>query len=283
MRRSSSPAAVERQHELCSGALAERLAGDERLELGGHRGVMAESHLGVDAILGAVEAQLGQARPLERGERLGELGQRLAAPEGEGLTEQTGGGPWVAAGQRDSSRVAQSLEPDEVDGVGLGNERVSAGPRDEHTGRQHLAQLGDVYLHHLRGRAGHVLAPEVLDEALGGDRAIGIERQPGEQRAWLATAEPHRGGSVADLERAEEERHHGDGRRCYAAVRVRTGRPAAPRTGSLPVASGDAGGDEQAPDLVLVDDLDAQLLGLGRLARADVGAADQHVGAGRHR
>ena len=47
--------------------------------------------------------------------------------------------------------------------------------------------------------------------------------------------------------------------------------------------SGDAGGDEQTPDLVLVDDLHAELLGLGGLARADAGAADQHVGAGRHR
>src|SRR5919197_4965816 len=47
--------------------------------------------------------------------------------------------------------------------------------------------------------------------------------------------------------------------------------------------SGDAGGDQEAPDLFLGDDLDAELLGLGGLARADVGAADQHVGVGRHR
>jgi hypothetical protein len=46
--------------------------------------------------------------------------------------------------------------------------------------------------------------------------------------------------------------------------------------------SGDAGSDEKTPDLGLVDDLDAELLGLGGLARADAGAADQHVGIGRH-
>jgi hypothetical protein len=33
-----------------------------------------------------------------------------------------------------------------------------------------------------------------------------------------------------------------------------------------------SGGDEQAPDLVLVDDLDTELLGFGGLARADAGA-----------
>ena len=73
-------------------------------------------------------------------------------------------------------RVAQALEPDEIDVVGVDDERVPAGPRDEHTGRQHLAELGDVYLHHLRGRVGDILAPEALDEALDGDRAIGMER-----------------------------------------------------------------------------------------------------------
>ena len=59
-------AAIQREHELRPGALAERLASDERLELRRHRGVMAEGQLGVDAILDAVEAQLGEARRLER-------------------------------------------------------------------------------------------------------------------------------------------------------------------------------------------------------------------------
>ena len=39
--------------------------------------------------------------------------------------------------------------------------------------------------------------------------------------------------------------------------------------------------DQLLPDHGLVDDLDAELLGLCGLAGADVGAADQHVGVGR--
>ena len=83
-------AAIQREHELRPRALAERLAGDERLELGRHGGVVPERQLGVDAILDAVEAQLRQTRRLEHGERLAELRERLAAPEGERVAEQRG-------------------------------------------------------------------------------------------------------------------------------------------------------------------------------------------------
>lgn len=45
-----------------------------------------------------------------------------------------------------------------------------------------------------------------------------------------------------------------------------------------PRALGDAGCDELLPDHALVDDLDAELLGLGEFAGADVGAGDEQVG-----
>src|SRR4051812_36961310 len=108
-----APAAVEREHELCTGTLSERLTGDERLELGGHRRVPAEGELGVEAVLGADEAQLGQPCRLETRERLAELGQRLASPERERLPEQAGCGARVAGVQRRAARITEPLESEE--------------------------------------------------------------------------------------------------------------------------------------------------------------------------
>jgi hypothetical protein len=198
--------------------------------------VVAECELGIDAVLDAVQAQLRQARRLEEGERLTELGERLAAPQRERLAEEARGRPRIPARQRRASRVAQPLEAGEIDGLGIDDERVAARPRRQHAGGQRLAQLRDVDLHHLRSGAGRILAPEVVDEAFDRHGAIRVEGQPSEQRAGLAAAEADRCGPVAHLERAEEERHHGDGGRCYARARTVTGWPAAHGRGGLPSA-----------------------------------------------
>src|SRR5204862_141467 len=57
--------AVERQHQLAAGPLAERLLGDEPLELADELHVTAESELGVDAVLLRRQAQLLQPQRLE--------------------------------------------------------------------------------------------------------------------------------------------------------------------------------------------------------------------------
>jgi len=225
------PAAIQREHQLRPRALTERLAGDERLELWRHGCVLPEGQLGVDAILDAVEAQLRQARRLEHGERLAELRERLAAPQGERFAEQASGRARVARGERAAPGVPQPLESGEIDRLGGDDERVAARTRDEHVRGQSLAQLRDVDLHHLRRGLRRVLPPEILDQALRGNGAVGVEGEAGEQRAGSAAAELHRCACIAHLERTEEERQHGDGARCYARARVRRGGPATPRAG----------------------------------------------------
>ena len=207
-------AAIQREHELGPRALAQRLASDERLELRRHRGVTPERQIRVDAVLDAVQAELGETGRLEHGERLAELRERLASPEGQRVAEVAAGGARVTRGERRAAGVAQPLEPCEVQRLRLAGERVAARARDEHARGQHLAQLGDVDLHHLRRRLRWVLAPEIGDEALGRDSAVGVQGQPGEQRSGLAASKLHRCGSIAHFERAEEERHKGDGGRC---------------------------------------------------------------------
>ena len=46
-------------------------------------GMTAQREVGIDAVLEAHEPQLFEMRALTQGERLGELGQRGAAPQGE--------------------------------------------------------------------------------------------------------------------------------------------------------------------------------------------------------
>ena len=192
-----APAAVEREHELRPRALAQRLAGDERLELGGHHGVVAEGELGVDAILDAVEAQLRQARGLERGEGLTELGERLAPPEGERLAEQArrarASPPASAARPAGAAaRIGRGRSP-------RGRRRARSRPA-AHEHRRQRFRSWETWICTIFAAVPGVLAPEVVDEPLGRDRAVGVERQAGQQRPGLAAAKPNRCAS-SHLER----------------------------------------------------------------------------------
>ncbi len=83
-----APGAVEREHELGAGALAEWLRLDERLELGDELGVAAEREIRVDALLQHDRAELLEPCDLGLCERLvEEVGERGAPPEDEGLAE----------------------------------------------------------------------------------------------------------------------------------------------------------------------------------------------------
>ena len=80
-RLSVSAAAVKSQHELASEALAERVAADERFELGDELRVASEDKLRIDALLEAGQALLAEARLLQPCERLFEFGEGCTAPE----------------------------------------------------------------------------------------------------------------------------------------------------------------------------------------------------------
>ena len=100
-----APRAIQREHQLPVQPLAERVLGDERLELADELAMRAGGELGVDRLLERGQPQLLQPPDLGRGERLvGHVGQRRAAPE------------------RSASRAApsrqQPLEPARVDSLG---------------------------------------------------------------------------------------------------------------------------------------------------------------------
>ena len=96
------PAApVEGEHQLAVHALAHRVLGGEPLEPGHRHGVPSEREVGVHGELDGAQPQLLELRDLGLGERLvGEVRERLAAPQPEGLRQRHRRGRRIARGER---------------------------------------------------------------------------------------------------------------------------------------------------------------------------------------
>ena len=81
--------AVQREHALGVQALAQRMRGDQRVELADHLGVAARREVGVDRALGRAQPQLLEPADLGGRERLvGDVGERVAAPQRERLARR---------------------------------------------------------------------------------------------------------------------------------------------------------------------------------------------------
>ena len=91
---------VERQHQLAPQAFAQRLLGDETLQLGDERRVTAERQLRVDPILQGEEPQLVQpARLVRHHTSLSRTSRTRAAPQRERRPESISRAPGGAARQ----------------------------------------------------------------------------------------------------------------------------------------------------------------------------------------
>ena len=104
----------------------------KRFELGDQRVVPAERQLGLDPLLDRDEPELLQ--PFRVGARevlVGDLGQRLSAPECEGRLERLQGIGGLARCVCTSACVEQPLESSRVDRVGLDLEDVAAASREQ--------------------------------------------------------------------------------------------------------------------------------------------------------
>ena len=58
------------------------------------------------------------------------------------------------------------------------------------------------------GAIGGVLAPELVDQPVGGNDLVGMEEEGGQQRSRLAATEGHLTASVPDLERPQDPKLH---------------------------------------------------------------------------
>ena len=86
-----APAAVQREHALGMQALAQRVLGDDRVDLPGDLQMVPRGQVRVERELDGLDAQLLEAPDLRRGERrVGHVGQRRAAPQRERLARGVG-------------------------------------------------------------------------------------------------------------------------------------------------------------------------------------------------
>ena len=196
---------VEREHELGARALPQRLRSDEGFELRHELGVAAERKVCVHALLHRCDPQLLEAGDVGLGERLvGEIHERRAAPEGEGVAQRSPRSCRIASFERRAALVGQPREAMDVDVLSIHLEHVAGRARDERLRAQTLAELGDVDLHRVRGCLGRISRPEGLDEPVDGDDAARLEREDGQQRAQLLAAERDSHTAPARVQGAEE-------------------------------------------------------------------------------
>ena len=131
-------------------ALAQRLLGDERLELADHSDVPAGGQIVLDGELDRGEPQLLQPADLQRSEWLrGDVVERRPAPQRQRFARRPFG--------------HQTLKAPRVDIAGTETQLVTATARDDLGAvprcRQRLAQLRHVDLHHLRRGRRRLLTP----------------------------------------------------------------------------------------------------------------------------
>ena len=205
-------AAVQRQHELATQPLAQRMLPHERLELADQLRVPSAAQVGLDAVLEQCEPQLLEPADLRLRERLeDEIGERRSAPERQRLPQLLGGPPRVFGGQSLAALVGQALASVEVELARLHVEQVAIRLGHQPGGAlsKSLAQPRHLDLEALPWRGGRVLAPELVDQLVGRDGLVGMDQQDREQRTLPAVDDRDRPPGLFDLERAEDPEIHG--------------------------------------------------------------------------
>ena len=192
--------AVERQHELPAQPLAKRVLHDKGLELADQLVVPAGGQLAVDGVLDRLQPQLLEPADLDGGERLvRHVLERPPPPQRERLAQRPA---------RD-----QALEPPRVDVIGRHPELVSARSRDDRGAiagyLQRFPHTRDVRPQRLGSRRRRLLAPQPLDQTLGGNRPRRAQRQNRQQGSLLGATNGHRPPIDAGLYGSQEPDVHG--------------------------------------------------------------------------
>ena len=202
--------AVEREHQLPAQALAERVLGDQRLELSDQDVVLSERKVGLDPLLERGHPQLGQAGNLGLSERIErEVRQRRASPELEGHAQGARRGLVRAGVEVPSSLLGQVLELCGVDRVGVDPEQIAGRLPDDRVRRQQLAELRHVDLERVGRGLGRVASPELLDQCVRRDGLVPVQEQEREQASRLLPCELQPAAVVAvDFQRAQDSKFH---------------------------------------------------------------------------
>ena len=192
---------VEREHQLPAEGLAQRMLAHERLQLADDVAVAPQLQVGVDPLLERHEPELLEPSDLRLRELLErELGERGAAPEVERAPEQRA----PLLGARSAGVAKHELEAASVDASGVDAQDVARRTRLQDVRPELATQPRDRVLERCRCRLRRVLAPEQVDQAIGGDHATRLDQQGREKGPLLLPAHDDRAAVALDLERAED-------------------------------------------------------------------------------
>jgi hypothetical protein len=163
----------------------------DRLQFGDHAGRVGPApQVGLRAVLAGGEPQLVQpGRRGHRERRVGQVGQRVAAPKGQRGVQVPAGGVGPPGLQRRPPGSGQPLEAERVHRVRGQVEAVAVGQGGHRSVRQGRAQPGHQRVQGVPGaRPGR---PDGVGQRTDRDRAAGVHREPDEQRAQPRPADGH--------------------------------------------------------------------------------------------
>ena len=204
-----SPRSVQDEHQVGTQSLAVGMLRRQCLQLPDQLGVATERQIGFDPILERREPQLLQASRLRlREPSLGEVRERLPAPQAECLAEQVPRPGCLARRERGAPLGGQALESSCVDRVGIGTEDVAAGFRPDQllacSAVECLSELGDRVLDDLRRCLRRLLLPELVDEGVAPDDFVDVQGEQGRDLPLASAPQPDDGAVANDLERSED-------------------------------------------------------------------------------
>ena len=181
----------------------------QRLQFAGELTVAPQSQVGSGPGFDRHQGQLVQMRPFGiKKARIGELGQRLAAPQAEGLAQRGRRRRHLAVGGQPLSLRDQLLEADDVDLVGSGGQGIAGFGGEDRRRPEGTAQLADLRLQGV-GRVRRLpVAPQHVDQPVGADRLPPLQRQQGQQGPLLGAADRHRHATIHRFELAEQPDLH---------------------------------------------------------------------------
>ena len=193
--------------------LSQRVIGDELAELGDQRGVLLQPEVGIDAVLERDHASLPQADGRTQRElAVGELGQGRTAPQGERGLQRLTCADGVACVEPSGAFVRQDLEPPEVHLVGADVQPVAG--RIGHEPRrcvlgvavrfERTPQPRDVALERSERRCRRVVAPQRVDQRVGGDRPAASHCEHRDDEPRLRSPQVDDLSVDAQLERPED-------------------------------------------------------------------------------
>lgn len=204
--------AIEREHALGVERLAIGMGGDERIELSSQRPVPTARELRLDPGLERRDVHVAEAFARDAREGLvGEVGERVTAPERERVTAELGRSPRFAPLERIRALGGQALEAGEVELLAFDAEPVAGRLRlDRRTRPKEAPQLGDLPLDLRHCRHRRPPCVQLVGDPLHGDDAVRVEQEDREGRALLRAAEHDRLPVGDDLEMTEDrELEHG--------------------------------------------------------------------------